>query len=90
MKKLAVTAVMGWFALCTGCGEVEVFGQKIVDFDNETKNEEYTYKYSINGCSTGRHTFDSKKKYCKALLNHKKNNFCAAETRRRTYERRCD
>lgn len=59
------------------------------DNSHDGKDESYTYQYSFNGCSTGKHSFDSKKKYCDGLLDDDLNNYCALETRESSYKLKC-
>lgn len=63
-----------FFALATGC--------------NDNK-EEYTYEFEEDGCNTGKHTFNSKDAYCRALADHALNNYCAPNLRRQTFEANC-
>lgn len=51
--------------------------------------EQLSYELSLNGCSTGKHTFNSKKEYCDALLTDALNNNCARELRIENYNRNC-
>lgn len=49
----------------------------------------FTYEHKYNGCSTGKHTLNSKQEYCNALLNDALNNNCAREMRIEVYNRQC-
>lgn len=50
---------------------------------------EFTYDFAVNGCSTGKQKFNSKKAYCDALLNDSQNRSCARELRVEAYNRAC-
>ncbi|NUN04919.1 MAG: hypothetical protein HUU57_04065 [Bdellovibrio sp.] len=54
-----------------------------------TQSSVFTYEYKYNGCSTGKHTLNSKQDYCNALLNDVLNNQCAREMRIEVYNRQC-
>ncbi|MEN0058382.1 MAG: hypothetical protein AAGB31_06070 [Bdellovibrio sp.] len=49
----------------------------------------FGYEYTISGCTTGKHTFTSKKAYCNALVNDSLNKNCAREMRVEMYNRDC-
>ncbi|WII70793.1 hypothetical protein QJS83_10005 [Bdellovibrio sp. 22V] len=49
----------------------------------------FTYEFKVNGCTTGKQIFSSKKAYCDSLLNDSLNQNCAREMRVETYNRNC-
>ena len=49
----------------------------------------YTYKFSVNDCSTGEHTFDSKNAYCAALTDENLNRNCAQAERQDFHTKNC-
>lgn len=50
---------------------------------------EFTYEFSVTGCSTGRQKFNSKQAYCDGLLNDPINKSCARDLRVEAYNRLC-
>lgn len=56
---------------------------------NNQNSEEFTYEFEENGCNTGKHTFNSRDAYCKALADHDLNNGCAYSLRKQAFEANC-
>ena len=59
------------------------------DSNVENKSEKYSYNFTTNGCSTGAQSFSSLGAYCNALTDDRLNNFCASESRCRTFKQNC-
>jgi hypothetical protein len=57
---------------------------------SSSSSSSYSYEFSVNGCSTGNHTFDSQYGYCEGLKSTMLNNNCAYATRKITYESNCE
>lgn len=55
----------------------------------QNNSEEFSYEFDVNGCSTGKHTFNSRDAYCKALADEALNNGCAYSLRKQTFEANC-
>ena len=56
----------------------------------ENKSESFAYSYSVNGCETGKQSFNSLNDYCKGLADDALNNFCASNLRCQTFTNRCE
>ena len=61
-----------------------------VDVSKEEKSSSYAYEFSLNGCETGKQTFDSKKAYCDGLLDEGRNKGCAKSIRHDAYKSGCE
>lgn len=59
-------------------------------YKNERTNEDYTYSYSLNGCSTGQQSFTSKRDLCSGLLDEGRNKECAQASRYEQYQAQCE
>jgi hypothetical protein len=70
-------AVVAWGLLSGGCGT-----------SVETKSEEFTYSYNINGCKTVQ-TFKSQAEYCRGLRDEDLNHGCAQEVREAAFRSKC-
>ena len=53
-------------------------------------DKKFTYEYEVNGCNTGKHSFDSKEAYCKALQEDDRNKGCALSLREDAFKRDCE
>ena len=53
------------------------------------KSENMSYEYTVNGCETGKHEFDSKEAYCAALKDDALNHGCASSLRQETFTNNC-
>lgn len=51
--------------------------------------ETYSYHLTVNGCSTGEHTFDSKGAMCNALRDEAINHGCARSMRAEKFQAEC-
>lgn len=57
--------------------------------DSEDSSEKYSYDLDINGCATGKQSFNSKSSYCKGLTDEALNKGCAKSERQDMYSREC-
>ena len=51
-----------------------------------SKNESYSYDFSLNGCKTESHSFNSKEEMCQGLKNRELNRSCAYSMRREYFK----
>ena len=69
----------------------------LIILDSCTKNENksttelpnYFYRYTLNGCDTGKQTFETLLSYCSGLVNEDLNNNCARGFRLERWEKEC-
>ena len=59
--------VLFFVLLLAGCGD--------------NKSEDFSYNYTVNGCSTGEQSFGSKEALCNGLADDERNNGCAGARR---------
>lgn len=52
-----------------------------VEVGSKKKDESYGYDFTVNGCNTGNHRFNSVSELCAGLSNDALNNFCAGGPR---------
>lgn len=76
MKKILILTLLA--VVFTGCSS-----------DNENKDESLSYEFSYNGCSTGRHEFNSKAAMCEGLQDDDLNNYCAIGMRASHFDANC-
>lgn len=81
-------ALLASVYVLTACGGSEIW---LLGLERTSKDdsEDYQYEFSVNGCSTGKHSFSSKDDYCKALQDDGLNHGCAKDIRRQTHDREC-
>lgn len=72
----------------SGCGSTSV-GRDGVKNESKDEKQDYTYHFTVNGCDTGEHHFDSVQAYCSGLKNEALNHYCAAEVRLNAWEQSC-
>ncbi len=48
-----------------------------------------SYRFNVNNCDTGWHTFDSAAALCEGLLDDSLNNGCASDAREREFQEKC-
>ena len=53
------------------------------------KSESFSYDYEVNGCKTGKHSFDSKEALFRTLKSNSQFNYCAYQFRKIRYENEC-
>ncbi len=53
------------------------------------KSESFTYKYSVNNCTTDEKTFSSNEAMCDALRNDSLNHYCAQDLRYQRFQTDC-
>lgn len=78
MRILSLSTIT--IALLFACGIKE-------EAKKESTSDSLAYRYDINGCDTGSHSFGSKEELCKGLENQKLNNSCATDMRAQTFKR---
>lgn len=49
----------------------------------------HSYEYSVNGCSTGNQSFDSKEELCQGLRSTSRNKGCALSERQDRFNNEC-
>jgi len=75
MKKLGIRGlVIAWGVGIQGCG---------------APAEVFSYDFTVNGCKTGKHEFDTLKAYCDALKDDDLNQGCATSFREIEFDSRC-
>lgn len=52
-------------------------------------SEDLSYQYNVNGCDTGKQTFDSKEALCEGLRSSSRNKTCALEERIDRFNKEC-
>jgi len=95
IKHLSLLICILALAGTPGCGGVNEDGQ--AQSDSNVEKHTVSYKMKLNGCDTGKHTFEADtkeeaiKKLCEALLDGDLNNHCAESMREKHFfDRNCD
>ncbi len=55
----------------------------------ESKSESKSYEFELNGCNTGKQTFESTEDYCAGLQDYNRNRGCAYELREQAFKQSC-
>lgn len=51
--------------------------------------QDYSYNFTVNGCTTGDQAFSSLDSMCEGLKNDSLNNYCAYDLRRSKFDTDC-
>ena len=76
-------------ALCFGGAACGSSVKSTLGGEAAIESEQLTYRYSINNCDTGEHSFDSVDHLCEGLENTQLNHGCAEYMRENVFAQTC-
>lgn len=85
MRLLIFAIVFFSFISCGKEGTI-IPKTQIIQKIEPAEEEQFSYEFRGNNCTTGEHAFSTHAKACQALLNDELNNDCAHDRRVQLYE----